>query len=382
MSTLFSPITVRGVTFPNRVVVSPLCMYSADDGMAQPWHFAHLSTFARGKAGLVFAEATAVEPEGRITPRCLGIWSDAHAKAIRPITDFIKSMGCVPGIQLAHAGRKASTAPPFQGATPLTPDHADGWQVVGPSAEPVGPGVQVPHEMTTDEIKKMTGKFVAAARRSIDAGFDVIELHGAHGYLMHSFLSPISNQRDDEYGGDLEGRMRFPLEVSAAVRKEVGEDMPLFFRISAVDGVEGGWSMDDSVALAKALGEHGIDVVDCSSGGVSGAPRFRIDDAGKPLSKSSARKPGFQVPYAERIAKETNLKSMAVGVIIDAVQAEEIASSGQADFVALGREIMHNPFWPLHAAETLGVDPDFKMWPDQYGWAVDRRSQIVAMNKG
>ena len=382
MSTLFSPITVRGVTFPNRVVVSPLCMYSADDGMAQPWHFAHLSTFARGKAGLVFAEATAVEPEGRITPRCLGIWSDAHAKAIRPITDFIKSMGCVPGIQLAHAGRKASTAPPFQGATPLAPDHADGWQVVGPSAEPVGPGVQVPHEMTTDEIKKMTGKFVAAARRSIDAGFDVIELHGAHGYLMHSFLSPISNQRDDEYGGDLEGRMRFPLEVSAAVRKEVGDDMPLFFRISAVDGVEGGWSMDDSVALAKALGEHGIDVVDCSSGGVSGAPRFRIDDAGKPLSKSSARKPGFQVPYAERIAKETNLKSMAVGVIIDAVQAEEIASSGQADFVALGREIMHNPFWPLHAAETLGDDPDFKMWPDQYGWAVDRRSQIVAMNKG
>ena len=199
---------------------------------------------------------------------------------------------------------------------------------------------------------------------------------------MHSFLSPISNKRDDEYGGDLEGRMRFPLEVSAAVRKEVGEDMPLFFRISAVDGVEGGWSMDDSVALAKALGEHGIDVVDCSSGGVSGAPRFRIDDAGKPLSKSSARKPGFQVPYAERIAKETNLKSMAVGVIIDAVQAEEIASSGQADFVALGREIMHNPFWPLHAAETLGDDPDFKMWPDQYGWAVDRRSQIVAMNKG
>ncbi len=382
MSTLFSPVTVRGVTFPNRVVVSPLCMYSADDGMAQPWHFAHLSTFARGKAGLVFAEATAIEPEGRITPRCLGIWSDRHAKALVPITDFIKSMGCVPGIQLAHAGRKASTAPPFQGATPLAPDHAEGWQVVAPSAEAVGPNFQVPLEMSVDDIKSMAGKFVTAARRSIDAGFEVIELHGAHGYLMHSFLSPISNLRRDQYGGDLEGRMRFPLEVAAAVRKEVGEDMPLFFRISAVDGLEGGWTMDDSVALAKALGEHGIDVVDCSSGGVSGAPRFRIDDDGKPLTKNSARQPGFQVPYAERIAKETTLKSMAVGVIIDAQQAEEIASSGRADFVALGREIMHNPFWPLHAAEKLGADSDFKMWPDQYGWAVDRRSQIQKMNRG
>jgi 2,4-dienoyl-CoA reductase-like NADH-dependent reductase (Old Yellow Enzyme family) len=381
MSTLFSPITVRGVTFPNRVVVSPLCMYSADDGMAQPWHFAHLSTFARGKAGLVFAEATAIEPEGRITPRCLGIWSDAHAKALVPITDFIKSMGCMPGIQLAHAGRKASTAPPFQGATPLGPDHPEGWQVVAPSAEAVGPNFQVPKEMSIADIHAMTDKFVTAARRSIDAGFEVIELHGAHGYLMHSFLSPISNLRKDEYGGDLQGRMRFPLEVAAAVRKEVGDDMPLFFRISAVDGLEGGWTMDDSVALAKALGEHGIDVVDCSSGGVSGAPRFRIDDDGKPLTRSSARLPGFQVPYAERISNETSLKSMAVGVIIDADQAEQIASSGQADFVALGREIMHNPFWPLHAAEKLGADPDFKMWPDQYGWAVDRRSQIQKMNK-
>lgn len=381
MSALFSPITVRGVTFPNRVVVSPLCMYSAEDGVGQPWHFAHLSTFARGQAGLVFAEATGVVPEGRITPKCLGIWSDAHIEPLKPITAFIEEMGCVPGIQLAHAGRKASTAPPFLGGTPLPSDDPDAWQVVGPSAQAVGENFPTPHELTAAEIGELVEQFAMAARRSLQAGFKVIELHGAHGYLLHSFLSPISNVRTDEYGGSIEGRMRFPLEVCAAVRKEVGEQVPLFFRISAVDGVEGGWTMDDSVTLAKALGDAGIDVIDCSSGGVRGAPRFRTDDAGKPLTASSARQPGFQVPYAERIKNETSLKSMAVGVIVDAQQAEDIAGSDQADFVALGREIMHNPFWPLHAAHTLGVDSDFKMWPKQYAWAVDRRSQIASMNK-
>ncbi len=380
MSVLFSPVTVRGVTFPNRVVVSPLCMYSAEDGLAQPWHFAHLSTFARGKAGLVFAEATAVEAIGRITPACLGIWTDEQADALKPTTAFIEEMGCVPGIQLAHAGRKASTAPPFLGGKPLPSDDAQAWPVVGPSAIAVGPGFPTPHELSVAEIQALTASFVAAARRSVTAGFKVIELHGAHGYLMHSFLSPISNQRSDEYGGDIDGRMRFPLEVSRAVRAEVGDDMPLFFRISAVDGIEGGWTMDDSVTLAKALGENGIDVVDCSSGGVSGAPRFRTDDDGKPLTTSSARQPGFQVPYAQRIASETDLKSMAVGVIIDPHQAEQIASSGDADFIALGREIMHNPFWPLHAARTLDADADFALWPKQYKWAVDRRAQIAPLN--
>lgn len=377
MSKLFSEITVRGITFPNRVVVSPLCMYSAIDGMPQPWHFAHLSTFARGKAGLVFTEATAVEPVGRITPRCLGIWNDAHVEALRPITSFVEEMGSVPGIQLAHAGRKASTAPPFEGAHPLPAEDPERWETVGPSAIPVAEHFPTPHELTPAELQQLTATFVSAARRSIDAGFKVIEIHGAHGYLLHSFLSPISNQRTDEYGGDLPGRMRFPLEVSKAIRTEVGDDMPLFFRISAIDGLEGGWTMDDSVTLAKALGENGIDVVDCSSGGVAGAPRFRVQDDGKPLSKSSARSPGFQVPYAERIKSETDLKSMAVGVIIDAEQAEAIASTGQADFIALGREIMHDPFWPLHAAHKLGADPDFSMWPKQYKWAVDRRQQIL-----
>lgn len=381
MSSLFSPLTIRGVTIPNRIAVSPLCMYSADDGVAQPFHFAHLSTFARGKSGLVFAEATAIEAIGRITPRCLGIWSDAHVEALKPITDFISSMGVVPGIQLAHAGRKASTSPPFLGGKPLASDDPDAWPVVGPSAESVGPGFPVPHELTIAEVENLVELFVTAARLSLEAGFKVIELHGAHGYLMHSFLSPISNLRQDKYGGDLEKRMQFPIEVSQAVRKAVGPDVPLFFRISAVDGLEGGWSMDDSVALAKALGENGIDVVDCSSGGVSGAPRFRLDDAGKPLTQSSARKPGFQVPYATRIREETDLKSMAVGVIIDPHQAEEIVDSGHADIVAIGREIMYDPFWPLHAAQALNADPDFDLWPPQYKWGVDRRAQIQRLNE-
>ena len=382
MSQLFSPLSIRGTTFTNRVVVSPLCMYSAVDGIAQPWHFAHLSTFARGKAALVFAEATAVEAAGRITPHCLGIWSDQHVDALKPITAFIEEMGSVPGIQLAHAGRKASTTSPFMGGgKPLPIDDPDAWQIVGPSAEAVGPNFQVPHELSTNEIKQLVESFAAAAKRSIEAGFRVIELHGAHGYLIHSFLSPLSNKRTDQYGGELNNRMRFALEISKATRAAVGEDMPLFFRISAIDSRDGGWSMDDSVELCKALHQCGIDVVDCSSGGIDGAPRFRSDDTGKPLSKESARKPGFQVPYAARLRKETDIKSMAVGVIVDPHQAERIIAEGQADLVALGREIMHNPFWPLHAAETLGDDMDFKMWPKQYGWAVDRRSQIVAMNK-
>ena len=381
MSQLISPLTVRGVTFPNRVVVSPLCMYSATDGLPQPWHFAHLSTFARGKAGLVFTEATAVEAIGRITPKCLGIWTDEQAQALKPITAFIEEMGCVAGIQLAHAGRKASTAPPFEGAQPLSADNPERWDIVGPSAIPTADNFPVPHELTADEVNELVQSFATAARRSLQAGFKVIEIHGAHGYLLHSFLSPVSNQRTDQYGGDINGRMRFPLEVSKAVRAEVGEDTPLFFRISAVDGIEGGWTMDDSVLLAKALGEAGIDVVDCSSGGVSGAPRFRVADDGKPLTKNSARQPGFQVPYAERIRQETSLKTMAVGVIIDPQQAEEIAASGQADFVALGREIMHNPFWPLHAARALGDDPEFELWPKQYKWAVDRRAQIAPLNQ-
>jgi 2,4-dienoyl-CoA reductase-like NADH-dependent reductase (Old Yellow Enzyme family) len=384
---LFEPLTIRGCTLPNRIVVSPLCQYSAVDGFAQPWHFAHLSTFARGKAGLVFTEATAVEERGRITARCLGIWNDAQAEALRPTVEFIASMGCVPGMQLAHAGRKASTRVPFveKGGSPLTEEDAargeTPWQAVAPSALPVTDGWPLPRELDADDLAEIKEAFVAAARRALEIGIKVIELHMAHGYLLHSFLSPLANQRSDEYGGDIQGRMRFPLEVATAVRAALPDDAPLFVRISAVDGREGGWTLEDSVALCKQMSDLGVDVVDCSSGGIGGAPRFRNDDSGKPLTADSARGPGFQVPFAQRMRAATGIMSMAVGVIIDPQQAEDILQSGGADLVALGRELMYEPFWPLHAAETLGVDPDFKMWPEQYGWAVDRRAQIKRMNE-
>ena len=384
---LFQPLSIRDCTLPNRIVVSPLCQYSAEAGFAQPWHFAHLSTFARGKAGLVFTEATAVEDRGRITPRCLGIWNDAQAEAIRPIVEFIVSQGCVPGMQLAHAGRKASTRAPFveKGGSPLTAaDAARGdhpWQAVAPSALPVAEGWPLPRELDVDDLSEVKAAFVAATRRAFAVGFKVIELHMAHGYLLHSFLSPLANQRSDAYGGDRAGRMRFPLEVAQAVRAAMPAGAPLFARISAVDGKAGGWQLEDSVALCEQMAKVGVDVVDCSSGGIGGAPRFRSDDSGQPLTADSARGPGFQVPYAQAMRERTDILSMAVGVIIDPQQAEDILQSGGADLVALGRELMYEPFWPLHAAETLGVDPDYRMWPEQYAWAVDRRAQIKRLNQ-
>ncbi len=383
---LFQPLKIRDTLLPNRVVVSPLCMYSAVDGVAQPWHFAHLSTFARGKAGLVFTEATAVEARGRITPQCLGIWTDQQADALKPVVEFIESMGSVPGIQLAHAGRKASTRAPFveRGGSPITSENAvEGeipWRTVAPSALPVADGWPAPEALDDAGLQQVKQAFVDAAKRSLQAGFKVVELHLAHGYLLHSFLSPLSNQREDSYGGNLQNRMRFPLEVAGAVREVWPESLPLFVRISAIDGRQGGWSLDESVEFSRELYRAGVDLVDCSSGGIGGAPRFRSDDSGKPLTRESAREPGFQVPFSRRIKSETDIKTMAVGVIVDPHQAEEILQSGGADLVALGREIMDDPFWPLHAAEALGADTDFTMWPKQYAWAVDRRAQIKALN--
>jgi 2,4-dienoyl-CoA reductase-like NADH-dependent reductase (Old Yellow Enzyme family) len=384
---LFEPLTLRAVTLPNRIVVSPLCQYSAIDGVAQPWHFAHLSTFARGRAGLVFTEAAAVEARGRITPDCLGIWNDAQAEALAPIVEFIESMGSVAGMQLAHAGRKASTCAPFSEWGPVSLDRADParagepWQTVAPSPLPVADGWHLPAELDDQGLDEVRQAFVDAAVRACDTGFRVLELHMAHGYLLHSFLSPLANRRNDAYGGDIEGRMRFPLEVAAAVRAAIPDGVPLFARISAIDGREGGWTLDDSVALARRLSETGVDVVDCSSGGIGGAPRFRSADDGKPLTAESAREPGFQVPYSRRLRDEAGIRTMAVGVIIDPHQAEEILQSGGADLVALGRELMYDPFWPLRAAESLGVDSDFHLWPKQYAWAVDRRAQIKALNE-
>ena len=384
---LFQPLSIRATTLPNRIVVSPLCQYSAIDGVAQPWHFAHLSTFARGKSGLVFTEATAVEARGRITPECLGIWTDAQAEALRPVVEFIESQGCVPGIQLAHAGRKASTCSPFSewGPVPLVKADSEGagepWQTVAPSPLPVADGWHLPAELDTAGLEQVKQAFVDAAVRACETGFRVLELHMAHGYLLHSFLSPLGNQRGDAYGGDLEGRMRFPLEVAAAVRAAIPDGVPLFARISAIDGREGGWTLDDSVQLSRRLAETGVDVVDCSSGGIGGPPRFRSGDDGKPLTRDSARVPGFQVPFSRAIREQVDIKTMAVGVIIDPHQAEEILQDGGADLVALGRELMWDPFWPLRAAEALGVDTDYRMWPPQYAWAVDRRAQIKALNE-
>lgn len=385
---LFEPLTIRGTTLPNRIVVSPLCQYCASDGLAQPWHFAHLSTFARGKAGLVFTEAAAVEARGRITPQCLGIWTDEQAQALEPIVAFIESMGCVPGMQLAHAGRKGSTRPPFSPRGPIPLNDEDSavagapWQTVAPSPLPVVEGWHVPDALDDTGLLEVKQAFVEAAKRAVAVGFRALELHMAHGYLLHSFLSPLGNERSDAYGGDIDGRMRFPLEVAAAVRAAMPDDLPLFTRISAIDGREGGWSIEDSVVFGRRLAEAGVDVVDCSSGGIGGAPRFRSDDSGKPLTAGSAREPGFQVPFSRRLRDEAGIKSMAVGVIIDPHQAEEILQTGGADLVALGRELMYDPFWPLHAAEALGVDPDYQMWPEQYAWAVDRRAQIKALNQG
>lgn len=375
---LLSPLELRGVTLPNRVVLSPLCMYSADKGMATDWQFAHLSAFARGGVGLVFAEATAVEPRGRITPKCLGIWTDAQAEALIPTTSFIESMGSVPGLQIAHAGRKASASPPWAGGKPLAMDDKtwgdDPWQVVAPSAVPLADGWQTPHALSEGEIAEMVTAFADSARRALIAGFKVLEIHGAHGYLIHSFLSPLSNQRNDGYGGDRTGRMRFALEVAEAVRAAWPDDLPLFFRISAIDGR--GWEIEDSVALARELKARGVDVIDCSAGGISGAPAFRAKDDGSPVRSGGDRPLGFQVPYAEQVRREADIPTMAVGRIVEAHQAEAILAEGRADLIAIGRELMYNPFWTLHAAEALDAEDMMASWPEQYRWAIVRRAEL------
>jgi len=379
---LFTPITLRSVTLANRVVLSPLCMYSAKDGLANGFHFSHLTTFARGRVGTVFTEATAVSPEGRISHGCCGLWNDAQVEAYRPIVEQIKAFGSVPAIQIAHAGRKGSAAPPWQGGRPLKPEDAAAgsppWTCIGPTAEPVGPSWPAPVAMTEAMIRDTIAAFAAAAGRAARAGFQVLEIHGAHGYLIHSFLSPLANKRNDAWGGDLAGRMRFALAVAGAVREAWPKELPLFMRISSVDGPPDGWSLADSIALARELKARGVDVVDCSAGGIAGPPAFRASDSGQPLKSRAERAPGFQVPYAEAIRREAQIATMAVGVIITGRQAEDILQKGRADLVAIGRELMYDPFWALKAAEALGCDPESKMWPANYSWAIQRRSEILA----
>jgi len=347
---LFDSLTIRGVTFANRIVVSPMCQYSCEDGFATDWHLVHLGSHAVGGAGLVFAEATAVEARGRISPQDLGLWTDAHIEPLARITQFIHSQGGVAGMQLAHAGRKASVARPWEGDSKLE-ESAGGWRdVVAPSAVPFSASYAMPIALTVEGIAAVVRAFGEAARRTLEAGYRVIELHGAHGYLLHEFLSPLSNQRTDHYGGSFENRTRIVRETVEAVRTQWPECFPLFIRISATDWTAGGWDVEQSVELARMLGPLGVDLVDCSSGGNVAGAKIPIG-------------PGYQTKFAERVRQEAGILTGAVGMITSAAQAEQILRSGQADVVFLARQLLRDPYWPLHAAAELGVSAS---WPAQY----------------
>lgn len=349
MSRLFTPLQVREVTCRNRIFVSPMCQYSSHDGMPTDWHLVHLGSRAVGGAGLVMVEATAVSAEGRISPDDSGIWADRHAEGFAPIVNFIRKQGAAAGIQLAHAGRKASTDAPWRGGGPLGPE-CRGWQPVAPSALPFATGHPVPRELTVADLAIIEDQFVAAARRAEAAGFQVVELHMAHGYLLHEFLSPLSNRRHDDYGGSLENRLRFPLRVARAVRAAWPARLPLFVRLSVTDWVEGGWDLPQSVALSRQLKELGVDLIDCSAG-------FVTPDAAIPFG------PGYQTPFATAIRHEAGIATGTVGFITEPAQAEQIVATGLADAVFLAREMLRDPNWPLRAARALGVDVP---WPQQY----------------
>jgi 2,4-dienoyl-CoA reductase-like NADH-dependent reductase (Old Yellow Enzyme family) len=350
MSHLFEPLKVRDVEMPHRIVVSPMCQYSCNDGFATDWHFVHLGSRAVGRAAAVIAEATAVTADGRISPQDLGLWTDAHIEPLRRTFSFIAEQGSVPGIQLAHAGRKASTNQPWNGGKPISPAEGGWTPIFAPSALPFAEGYQVPHSLSVDEIATIVIAFAAAARRAEAAGAKLIELHAAHGYLLHSFLSPISNQRTDQYGGSFANRTRMACEVVNAVRKVWPEKYPLWIRISATDWVEGGWSVEESVELARMLKPMGVDLFDCSSGG-------NVFNAKIPVG------PGYQTAFAEKVRREAGVLTGAVGMITDPAQADQIIRSGQADVAILARQFLREPYWPLLAARALGQEIK---WPVQY----------------
>ena len=367
---LFQPMKIRGIETRNRIVISPMCQYSAHEGHMDDWHMVHLGRFAIGGAGIVFTEATAVQKAGRITHGCPGLWTDSQIPGHARVAEFALRNGAIPAIQLAHAGRKGGMQRPWFGNGPL--DDADlargdmPWPPVAPSPLPVAEGWPVPHELSEEEIESLIDDFAEAARRALAAGYKIAEVHGAHGYLIHSFLSPLSNQRTDKYGGDLAGRMRLALEVSRRVRDVWPSDLPLFFRTSAVDGPPEGWTLEDTVTLASELKQIGVDVMDCSSSGIGGSATAGV---------KGKRQPGFQVPYADRVRRDVGLATMAVGLITHPEQAEDILRNGQADLIAIGREALVNPMWALHAARTLGHDLDFETWPKQSGWWLAARER-------
>jgi 2,4-dienoyl-CoA reductase-like NADH-dependent reductase (Old Yellow Enzyme family) len=350
---LFQPLTLRSITLRNRIGVSPMCQYSATGGLANDWHFAHLGSRAVGGAGIVIVEATGVAPEGRITPGCLGLWSERQIEPLARIAKFVKEQGAVAGIQIAHAGRKASAALPWNGGAHLS-DAQGGWEIIAPSAIAFGGGLtKVPRAMMEADILRVQAEFVATAKRALTAGFEFLELHAAHGYLFNEFLSPLTNQRTDKYGGSFENRVRILVETTHAVRKVWPDNLPLAVRISAIDWKEGGWQIEDSIALAKLLKAEGVDLMDCSSGGA--VPDAKITVV-----------PGYQVPFAEKVRHGADLKTAAVGFITEPKQADDIIRNGHADLVLLARQFLRDPYWPAHAARTLG----FKLSPpNQYARA-------------
>jgi 2,4-dienoyl-CoA reductase-like NADH-dependent reductase (Old Yellow Enzyme family) len=369
---LFRPLTIRDLTLKNRMVVPPMVHYRAEAGnTCGAFHMVHLGRYALGGFGLVFVEATAVEEIGLINEHDLGIWNDAQMESFKPLIAFMRRQGTAIGIQLAHGGRKACSQTAMQGMGPLTEENlktgAKLWQPVGPTAEPVAKGWLTPRQLTTAECKAMAGTWANAARHAVGAGFDTIEIHTAHGYLLASFLSPVSNTRNDEYGGDRAGRMRLPLEIVEAVRREMPASMPLFLRVSSVDGTQEGWNMDDTVVFARELKARGVDVIDCSSGGISGAA----------TAAQVTRSLGFQVPFAERVRKEADISTMAVGIILEAQQAETILQNGQADLIAVGRQSQFNPNIAHHWSHELGINTRFEDWSPEFGWWLEKRIRTM-----
>ena len=370
---LFTPYDICGMTAKNRVMISPMANYSAVDGVVNDWHLAHLGRFAIGGAGIVIAEATAVTRDGRITNGCAGLYEDKHIQPWKRCTDFIRSKGAIPGIQLGHGGRKSAMQRPWDGNGPLTPENiAAGeqvWEPVSATTDPVDDGWLIPRALTPDDLKALTDDWVAAAQRALAAGFDWLEIHNAHGYLVHQFLSPLSNARNDGYGGDFEGRIRWPLELAAALREAWPDDKPVSLRISAVDGDALGWQMADSVEYAKRLKDIGIDLICTSSGGLRGsATNARVK-----------RSFGYQVPYAARVKREAGVGTIAVGLILDPTHAEQILQNGEADLIAIGREALANPSWPQMAEAALGRDQidAYDNWPHQYGWWMKHRERAL-----
>ena len=366
---LFSSFKIKSKSFRNRIVLSPMCQYKAKDGVISDWHFQHYSRFAFSGLGAAFVEATGVSPEGRIGHGCTGIWSDSHVEGLSKIAKIFNEYNCLSGIQLAHAGRKASYLRPWDGASPITEnDKAEpAWQTIGPSAIPINNSSPVPKEMTVEDINKVREDFKKAAQRADKAGFDIIEIHGAHGYLLHSFFSPLSNQRNDQYGGNFENRIRFAMEIIADIKSVWPDNKPLFYRLSSIDAPGQGANLEDNIMLAKSLKSVGVDVIDCSSGGITGSPV---------LTKSKII-PGFQVPYSEKIKKDAEISSMAVGAIISADQANEIISNKRADLVAMGRELLADTQWVYKAATYFNLENAKDYLPDSYSFYLSRRDEYL-----